>query len=182
MHYKKEGKNYMKQSGITRRIDELGRIVIPKEIRKNMHIKTGELLEIYLEKENKIILKKHDIISLKDEFLRSFINNLSLEIKSNVYLTNLNNIIFSNDEKQVGKTISNWLENEMSLNTNINNTKEFKLTEDKTIDSNYKVHYLLPNGDLLGLLIIEYKSDSNSNTENIIDFSKKIIEDYFESN
>ena len=95
MHYKKEGKNYMKQSGITRRIDELGRIVIPKEIRKNMHIKTGELLEIYLEKENKIILKKHDIISLKDEFLRSFINNLSLEIKSNVYLTNLNNIIFS---------------------------------------------------------------------------------------
>ena len=130
----------MKQSGITRRIDELGRIVIPKEIRKNMHIKTGELLEIYLEKENKIILKKHDVISLKDEFLRSFINNLSLEIKSNVYLTNLNNIIFSNDEKQVGKKISNWLENEMSLNTNINNSKEFKLTEDKTIDSNYKVH------------------------------------------
>ena len=38
----------MKTTGITRRIDELGRIVIPKEIRKNMHLKPGELLEIFL--------------------------------------------------------------------------------------------------------------------------------------
>ena len=38
----------MKTTGITRRIDELGRIVIPKEIRKNMHLKAGELIEIIL--------------------------------------------------------------------------------------------------------------------------------------
>ena len=48
----------MKSTGIIRRIDELGRIVIPKEIRKNLRIKEGENLEIYIENDN-IILKKY---------------------------------------------------------------------------------------------------------------------------
>ena len=48
----------MKTTGITRRIDELGRIVIPKEIRKNMHLKPGELLEIFLNDSETITLKK----------------------------------------------------------------------------------------------------------------------------
>ena len=39
--------NFLKQTGVTRKIDELGRIVIPKEIRKNLGIRDGESLEIY---------------------------------------------------------------------------------------------------------------------------------------
>ena len=41
----------MKATGVIRRIDELGRIVIPKEIRKNLRIKEGENLEIYVDNE-----------------------------------------------------------------------------------------------------------------------------------
>ncbi len=48
----------MKSTGVVRRIDDLGRIVIPKEIRKNMKIKDGESVEIYLDSDN-IILKKY---------------------------------------------------------------------------------------------------------------------------
>ena len=48
----------MKLAGIVRRIDELGRIVIPKEIRKTLHIKNGENLEIFINDGN-IILKKY---------------------------------------------------------------------------------------------------------------------------
>ncbi len=55
----------MKTTGITRRIDELGRIVIPKELRKNMHIKTGELLEIFLSDTETISLRKHITIDKK---------------------------------------------------------------------------------------------------------------------
>ena len=47
----------MKSTGIVRRIDELGRIVIPKEIRKNLKIREGDTLEIYVEKSS-IILRK----------------------------------------------------------------------------------------------------------------------------
>ena len=51
----------MKTTGVIRRIDELGRIVIPKEIRKNLRIKNGESLEIYLENDS-IILKNYSHI------------------------------------------------------------------------------------------------------------------------
>lgn len=49
----------MKATGIVRRIDDLGRIVIPKEIRKNLRIREGDPLEIYVEKNGDIILKKY---------------------------------------------------------------------------------------------------------------------------
>ena len=48
----------MKNTGIVRRLDDLGRIVIPKEIRKTMNITTGEPIEIYVEKDA-LILKKY---------------------------------------------------------------------------------------------------------------------------
>ena len=47
----------MKATGVVRRIDDLGRIVIPKEIRKTLRIKEGTPLEIFTEKDSNIILK-----------------------------------------------------------------------------------------------------------------------------
>ena len=48
----------MKATGVVRRIDDLGRIVIPKEIRKTLRIKEGDPLEIFTDKEGEVILKK----------------------------------------------------------------------------------------------------------------------------
>ena len=48
----------MKNTGVIRKIDELGRIVIPKEIRKNLNIRNGEDVQIFVE-EDKIVLKKY---------------------------------------------------------------------------------------------------------------------------
>ena len=51
----------MKATGIVRRIDELGRIVIPKEIRRNLNINDGDLLEIFLDKEsNGVVFVKYE--------------------------------------------------------------------------------------------------------------------------
>ena len=52
----------VKDTGIVRRIDELGRIVIPKEIRKNLRINTGDNVEIYMDENNKIVLKKYSTL------------------------------------------------------------------------------------------------------------------------
>ena len=48
----------MKATGIVRRIDDLGRVVIPKEIRRTMHIREGDPLEIFTDKEGGVIFKK----------------------------------------------------------------------------------------------------------------------------
>ena len=49
----------MKATGVIRSVDELGRLVIPKEIRKTMDIRCGDPLEIFVEGEDTIVLKKH---------------------------------------------------------------------------------------------------------------------------
>lgn len=49
----------MKATGIVRRIDDLGRVVIPKEIRRTLHLREGEPMEIFTGKDGEVILKKY---------------------------------------------------------------------------------------------------------------------------
>ena len=58
----------MKATGVVRRIDDLGRVVIPKEIRKTLRIKEGEPLEIFTDREGQVILKKYSPIGELSEF------------------------------------------------------------------------------------------------------------------
>lgn len=62
----------MKATGIVRKIDELGRIVIPKEIRKTLRIREGDPLEIYTDREGQIILKKYSPIGELSEFSQEY--------------------------------------------------------------------------------------------------------------
>lgn len=58
----------MKATGIVRRIDDLGRVVIPKEIRRTMRIREGDPLEIFTDREGEVILKKYSPISELSQF------------------------------------------------------------------------------------------------------------------
>ena len=58
----------MKATGIVRRIDDLGRVVIPKEIRRTLHIRDGDPLEIYTEKDGEVIFKKYSPVNELSDF------------------------------------------------------------------------------------------------------------------
>ena len=62
----------MKATGIVRRIDDLGRVVIPKEIRRTMRIREGDPLEIYTSKEGEVIFKKYSLIGDIDDLAGQF--------------------------------------------------------------------------------------------------------------
>ncbi len=170
----------MKTTGITRRIDELGRVVIPKEIRKNMHLKTGELLEIYLHDSDTIVLKKHSVINREQEFINNFIKSLSKKINCEIYVTNLNEVVFSSKENLIGEKISHTLENMIGNTINISNEKTLNLTNNITLTDDFKVYPILPNGDFSGLVIFE-KSVDTINSE-LINFSISFLENYLENN
>lgn len=55
----------MKATGIVRRIDDLGRIVIPKEIRRNLHLKEGDPLELFVDKDN-VVFRKYSFFNMED--------------------------------------------------------------------------------------------------------------------
>ena len=151
----------MSQIGLTRRIDELGRVVIPKEIRKKLHLRTGELLEINIQNDI-LTLKKYDTMS-NDTYLNLLFETLKGFIKGDIYLTNLNEIIYSTNNLFVGKSIEDNIKDIISLDT-------------KKQSNIYKKYQILANGDLIGFLII-----STSNSEILINFIIKLIEKYYEN-
>lgn len=67
----------MKATGIVRRIDDLGRVVIPKEIRRTIRIREGDPLEIYLEEDGGVVFKKYSLMSPFVSFAEQMQNALS---------------------------------------------------------------------------------------------------------
>ena len=76
----------MKATGIVRRIDDLGRIVIPKEIRKMMKVKEGDLLEIYTERDGIVCFKKYSPTADYDNEFKAIVKTLDkYGIKGAIY-------------------------------------------------------------------------------------------------
>lgn len=67
----------MKATGIVRRIDDLGRIVIPKEIRRTLRIREADPLEIYTDREGEIILKKYSPIGEMGTFAKQYAESMA---------------------------------------------------------------------------------------------------------
>lgn len=148
----------MKSTGIVRRIDELGRIVIPKEIRKNLHIREGESVEIFLDSDN-IVLKKFSVIKNINDLAQNLVDSIYSVLKSNVIITDINNVIATNSKikKNIfGKNISDYLISLIEKRERFTeiHVKNFKITDDFSIDCNYIVNPILLNGDVIGLLIV----------------------------
>ena len=67
----------MKATGIVRRIDELGRVVVPKEIRRTLRIREGDPLEIFTDRDGEIILKKYSPIGELGSYAQEFVQSLN---------------------------------------------------------------------------------------------------------
>jgi AbrB family transcriptional regulator (stage V sporulation protein T) len=160
----------MKTTGITRRIDELGRIVIPKEIRHNMRIKKGELLEIFISDADTISLKKHSLLNNNREYIELLINLLSNSVNANIFLADTDTVIASNID---------YVQNNKLKNDIRNNNKTIYLTDNYEIKNEYDIYNISPNGDLIGYLIVEYKKGKKDNI-GLIKFVLSFLEKYFE--
>ena len=83
----------MKATGIVRRIDDLGRVVIPKEIRRTMRIREGDPLDIYTSKEGEVIFKKYSLIGDIDDLAGQFCEALSKNVSGIVAVTDRDTVI-----------------------------------------------------------------------------------------
>ena len=96
----------MEQKGIIRRVDELGRIVLPREMRKMLNVRVGSKLEIGIVDGNKFLLSKYsDMVSLK-EYSDAVANAISVSIDHDVLISDMENILSSNKKKYINKQLS----------------------------------------------------------------------------
>ena len=85
----------MKATGIVRRIDDLGRVVIPKEIRRTMRIKEGDPLEIYTDREGEVIFKKYSPIGEMQSFANEYADTLQKTSSSPIFICDRDAVIAS---------------------------------------------------------------------------------------
>lgn len=107
----------MKATGIVRRIDDLGRVVIPKEIRRNMRIREGDPLEIFVDKDGEIILKKYSPIGELSGLAREYADAMNDALGQPVLIADRDSIIaVSGAAKKdfLGKGIGRLIERSMA--------------------------------------------------------------------
>lgn len=85
----------MKATGIVRRIDDLGRVVIPKEIRRTMRIREGDPLEIYTDRDGEVIFKKYSPIGELASFASQYVDTLHKICQMAVIVTDRDSVIAS---------------------------------------------------------------------------------------
>ena len=159
----------MKTTGIVRRIDDLGRIVIPKEIRKNFRINDGDNIEIFIDGDN-IILKKHSVLNKIGNYANKFTEAIYSFLKHNIIITDTDSILaFSGPLKKqyLGKQISEYLNICIKRRENIleKYEKEISLINESNEKGTYCLSTIISSGDAVGLVIILSTEDQVTETD-----------------
>ena len=148
----------MKSTGVIRRIDELGRVVIPKEIRRNLGIRDGENVEIYTDDES-IILKKHYRMSTNSDLAFNLCELINNELNNKIMITDREKIIAAQgyNEDIVGKKLNKeYLE---IIESREITEKESFIVEDIKIEEKFIFIPIISLNDSIGLVILSSNNE-----------------------
>ena len=150
----------MKATGIVRRIDDLGRVVIPKEIRRTLRIKEGTPLEIFTDREGEIILKKYSPIGELNVFAKEYAEALAQSSGMVACITD------HGSRDYLGKAISGQLEEAISgrksVFANGNDRHRIPVTQEQR-DPLYSqiMQPIISAGDAVGSVILMGKNEKD---------------------
>ena len=171
----------MKATGIVRRIDDLGRVVIPKEIRRTMRIREGDPLEIYTDGGGEVIFKKYSPIGEIGEFATQYAESLYKTCGFSVIISDRESVIACAGvpkkdfiRKQLSKELENVLENRMLYTTD--GGKEIEVTDSG--NDGYYVSCTMPiisEGDITGCVAVVASKDSGKK-QAVGDTEQKLIQ------
>ena len=161
----------MKATGIVRRIDDLGRIVVPKEIRRTLRIREGDPLEIFTDREGKIVLKKYSPIGELSQFAGEYAESLSQTTGHLVLVTDCDHVVAaagSGKREFDGKPISRQLEEVISerksYQASAGDDNFIKITLDDPGEyMQQAVSTIICEGDAIGAVIL-YDKEEKENT------------------
>ncbi len=165
----------MKATGVVRRIDDLGRVVIPKEIRKTLRIKEGEPLEIFTDREGQIILKKYSPIGELSEFAAGYAETLSKTTGHIACITDKDTIIAVSGgskkeflEQDVSPELEQLMEDKEVYMSKDNSDISMPITKNEKPErkNNAQVVYpIISNGDTIGTVILMSKEANKKMNE-----------------
>ena len=160
----------MKATGIVRRIDDLGRVVIPKEIRRTMRIREGDPLEIYTEKDGEVIFKKYSPIGELGDFATNYVETLAKASGHGACITDRDNVIAVSGipkKELIEKRVSHELDDIMNEKTSVTSGKKISVADGNDKYSAGVVVPIVSEGDTIGsVLFIMNDDEQPSEVEN----------------
>ena len=166
--------NQMKATGIVRRIDDLGRVVIPKEIRRTMRIREGDPLEIFTDREGEVILKKYSPISELSQFAGEYADSANNVLGDMVLVSDTDHIIAVSGgpkkdfiEKRIGKDLEKVIQDKTSKVV-LDKGALCSITADDGNQAEFESQILVPivsQGDAIGSIVILSKDSALGDTE-----------------
>ena len=172
----------MKATGIVRRIDDLGRVVIPKEIRRTMRIREGDPLEIYTDREGEVIFKKYSPIGELKNFAGEYADTLQKTSGMSIFVCDRDEIIAvsgASKREYLDKKISEALDeiiDSRSLYINKLNRDDKKITDS---DSEHYISCAMPiisEGDVIGCVVSGISKDTDLSNRISSDVEIKLIQ------
>ena len=155
----------MKATGIVRRIDDLGRVVIPKEIRRTMRIREGDPLEIYTEKDGEVIFKKYSPMGELSEFAEQICESMHKTVECAAAVCDRDGVIAaagSGRRDIIDRHISPELEAVMEGRRAYRaepGSKRIPITDRENAPSAAVAVPILTEGDVLGCVVLLERSD-----------------------
>lgn len=156
----------MKATGIVRRIDDLGRVVIPKEIRRTLRIREGDPLEIFVDRDGEIILKKYSPIGELGDFAKEYAESL-YESTGNITLISDRDTVIAvaggSKKELLDKQIGNLLENCMDNRKTVieTNTGAYEIVKDHSDTlSSFVIAPIIAGGDPIGTVVMLNKDEN----------------------
>ncbi|KKB42799.1 stage V sporulation protein T [Bacillus thermotolerans] len=166
----------MKATGIVRRIDDLGRVVIPKEIRRTLRIREGDPLEIFVDRDGEVILKKYSPISELGDFAEEYAEALNDSLNCSVLICDRDAIIavagVSKKEyvnKNIGELLERAIDDRQSILNHPQSNVSFVDGREEHVQS-YTLSPIIAGGDPIGVVVIF------SNERSMGDVEKKSAE------
>ncbi|MEK4920383.1 stage V sporulation protein T [Cytobacillus sp. FSL R5-0569] len=156
----------MKATGIVRRIDDLGRVVIPKEIRRTLRIREGDPLEIFVDRDGEVILKKYSPISELSDFAKEYAEALYDSLGNPVLICDRDTYIAvagGSKKDYLNKSISVLVEKTMEDRSSVlvTQSSEISIVDNHTESvASYTIGPIVANGDPIGAVVIIAKDDT----------------------
>ncbi|HEY8342681.1 MAG TPA: stage V sporulation protein T [Calditerricola sp.] len=155
----------MKATGIVRRIDDLGRVVIPKEIRRTLRIREGDPLEIFVDRDGEVILKKYSPIGELGDFAKEYAESLYDSVKHIALIADRDNIIAvagGSKKEFMDKPVGSIIERSMEERRTILETTpgQYELIRDaEDTYSSFVIAPIVAGGDPIGAVILVSKDE-----------------------
>ncbi|WFD10495.1 stage V sporulation protein T [Tepidibacter hydrothermalis] len=167
----------MRATGIVRRIDDLGRVVIPKEIRRTLRIREGDPLEIFTAKDGEVILKKYSPIGEMNEFAQEYSETLAEYTGFGVVITDLDSVISVSrlskkeyKDKAISQELEDLIESRASNLVKDNKTVPVFKGDSTEYNNQVIMPIISESGDAVGSIIVANKEEGE-----IAEIDEKLI-------